>query len=301
MIERVAGLLERALAPGTTVHHDVNLPDLTNPPHERQCDVVVTSGIPPRTTRTIVEVQRRGKKVEVGHFDGWVTKMRDVGAQHLVCVSATGFPASIIAKAARLGPTVRLLTLKEITRDSPLLAGLFSRPFRMIVYDTERIFNLQLKEVPPQAYVDFNERLFRTAVGEVVSLSEIAMTLYIPAINAEPEGEHRLNDLEPAEEFVFLPFPQAGPTRIRFSVVATKRTFPLVLDAFEYRQIDDPAAQAWAVVATGQRDATTEYAVQVTFRPDSTGRLVPSSVHLEGMKKPGFAIISQSLLNPGRT
>src|SRR5262245_34193638 len=116
MVERVVGLIEATLDPGATVEHDVNLPDLATPGHTRQCDVVVTTGPQHRRTRTIVEVQRRGKKAEVAHFDAWVAKMRAVGAQHLVCVSTAGYPSSVADKAAQLGPTVRLATLKELER-----------------------------------------------------------------------------------------------------------------------------------------------------------------------------------------
>lgn len=64
-VERVAALIEKIIDPGNKVEHDVHLPDLETAGHTRQCDVVITSGVEHRRTRTMVEVQRRGRKVEV--------------------------------------------------------------------------------------------------------------------------------------------------------------------------------------------------------------------------------------------
>lgn len=74
-----------------------------------------TQGNPPRQSITIVEVQKRNTKPNIATFDGWVGKMRSVGAQQLMCVSAIGYPQSIIEEVKlKHGPTVRLLTLKEL-------------------------------------------------------------------------------------------------------------------------------------------------------------------------------------------
>jgi hypothetical protein len=118
LIERVVAGLEACLAPDSRVEHNVKLPVLGRPDREpRQCDVLVRQGTPPRETITIVEVQARNSRPEIGDLAAWVDKMREVGAQHLMCVSEAGFPASIVGDAAnKYGPTVRLMTLQQLER-----------------------------------------------------------------------------------------------------------------------------------------------------------------------------------------
>ena len=121
-VERVVGLLEKSLDPSATVQHNIKLPVLDSPKDKRQCDVVITFGQSPRQTVTIVEVQARKKKVGVGTLDGWVAKMREVGAQHLICVSEAGYTDRVAKKVNTIyGPTVRLLTLTEL--DIPTFPG----------------------------------------------------------------------------------------------------------------------------------------------------------------------------------
>lgn len=113
--EEVVRLLEATISPDSKVERNVQLPNLSSQRGAKcQCDVVIKSGRPPRETISIVEVQYRGTKVDINTFRGWCEKLRDVGAQHLICVSEKGFPDSIIEKAEKMGPSVRLLTLKEI-------------------------------------------------------------------------------------------------------------------------------------------------------------------------------------------
>src|SRR5947209_1625076 len=90
-VEKVVALLEKSLAPEARVRHNVKLPCLTTG-HEEQCDVVIEMGEEPRVTRTIVEVQKRNERVKPNDFRGWCQKMRDVGANRLICVSAKPFP-----------------------------------------------------------------------------------------------------------------------------------------------------------------------------------------------------------------
>jgi len=114
LVEEVAARLEAALAPHAVVSSNVQLPVLGSS-RRRQCDVVITMGRPPRETVSIVEVQKRKAKPDITTFHGWLQKMREVGAQHLICVSEAGYPASILEEVSqRIGPTVRLLTLSEL-------------------------------------------------------------------------------------------------------------------------------------------------------------------------------------------
>ena len=113
-VEKVVALLEKSLAPEARVKHNVKLPCLTTG-HKEQCDVVIEMGQEPRITRTIVEVQKRSARVKPNDFRGWCQKMRDVGANRLICVSAQPFPRSIKDKVAKeFGPTVLLVRLEAL-------------------------------------------------------------------------------------------------------------------------------------------------------------------------------------------
>lgn len=99
--EEVVGLLEKHLSPDARIQVDVKMPVLgSKSGRTRQCDVLVEEGDEPRMTRTLVEVQERDAKPDELTFDGWLKKMRQIGAQHLVCVTESGFPVSIKGKSS---------------------------------------------------------------------------------------------------------------------------------------------------------------------------------------------------------
>ena len=114
--EKIAALFEKAITPTAKVEHDKRLPVIGKPNRiPRQCDVVITFGKSPRNTRAIVEVQKRNNKPNIIEFHGWLKKMREVGAQQLICVSTKGFPKSIKDEVAEdIGPTVILMKLDEL-------------------------------------------------------------------------------------------------------------------------------------------------------------------------------------------
>lgn len=107
--ERLVAFLEKTIAPGSIVRHNVKMPVLgSNTRRRRQCDVVVLAGKPPRQTTTIVEVQKRGRKVGISEFHGWLAKMNEIGANQLICVSERGFSRDVVEAAAKHGSQVKL-------------------------------------------------------------------------------------------------------------------------------------------------------------------------------------------------
>lgn len=119
-LERVVQLIHASIEADSIVKQDVRLPVIKGHNKNkrwRQCDVVITSGPPYRRTITIFEVQDRNKKVEINDFKGWLGKLDDVGAQHLVCVSRFEFPESIKDEASELGGKVKLITIKDAEPD----------------------------------------------------------------------------------------------------------------------------------------------------------------------------------------
>jgi len=143
--EKTVTILERHFGQNAKVERDINLPVLTSPTKRtRQCDVVITEGSIPRQTISIVEVQNRTSKPSINDFEGGVVKMQQVGAQHLICVSEKGFPASIKERAKELGPTIRLLTLKQLEqRDTPFPLSIFSNDLQIVRYD--KLVELQIE------------------------------------------------------------------------------------------------------------------------------------------------------------
>ena len=114
-LELLVKLIEKSISPDSIVDHDVWLPVINSKCGAKcKCDIVIRSGKAPRETITIVEVQKRKKKVDKNDFRGWMEKVEEVGAQHLICVSQHDFPKSIKEKAFFSGHKVRLVTLQKL-------------------------------------------------------------------------------------------------------------------------------------------------------------------------------------------
>lgn len=115
-LEKIVEIIERSIAPTARIEQNVFLPVLTSTQgHTAQCDIVIRNGTPPRETLTIVEVQDRNSKVDINTFRGWLGKIEDVGAQHLICVSRKDFASSIKEKAGQSGSKIFLVTLKDLS------------------------------------------------------------------------------------------------------------------------------------------------------------------------------------------
>jgi hypothetical protein len=141
-VEKVVAFLEKSLSPEARVQHDVSLPNLSTG-HMEQFDVVVEVGTEPRIKRSVVEVQKRGKRVQVNDFRGWCQKFKEVGAHQLICVSAEPFSDSIKDMVTKqLGPTVLLVRLHDLaTSQWPI----------QIVNNSMRVFH-------PKIEIDFSAR-----------------------------------------------------------------------------------------------------------------------------------------------
>ena len=153
--EEIVALIEKVISPSSRIETNVFLPDLNSTNGStRQCDIVVKTGQSPRETISIIEVQNRTSKVDINTFDGWCQKMRDVGAQHLICVTKKGFPSSVEEKALRIGPTVRLLTLKQLASGVwPLsfLSNIVNNPRReLIAIESAEVHYTHERETDPE-------------------------------------------------------------------------------------------------------------------------------------------------------
>jgi hypothetical protein len=164
--EIIVAFIEQCICPKAIVKHNVNLPVLNSKTgRTRQCDVVIVEGKEPRETISIVEVQDRGKKVDINMFGGWIDKLREVGAQHLICVSKIGFPESVIEKAEQIGSSVRLIKFEEVKEKewpAKFLKKTVSNPQRKIlgVHDADLHFKLDRNISTANLEFDMNEKCF---------------------------------------------------------------------------------------------------------------------------------------------
>ncbi len=152
--EKLVQIIEKSISPEATVEHNIRLTDLTSKNNKkRQCDVVIRSGKNERETITIVEVQSRTTKFNITTFQGLIQKMRDVGAQHLICVSTTGFSSTIVEKAKELGGTVRLVMLNKYEPEEiPLNLNLPK-------LNLERFITSYESEGPPEIKFNSNSKI----------------------------------------------------------------------------------------------------------------------------------------------
>ncbi len=286
-IERVVALLERTLAPGARVEHDVLLPNLRLQGHECQCDVVIRSGAPPRETLTIVEVQKRSRAVDVNTFRGWCGKMTDVGAQHLICVSTKSFPQSVIDDAKVRGPTVRLVLLKEMDdRDSSRLApALGGYPVRRGLFQGVSELSLTWEDgFEGPAAIHPDAPLFELRPGQLVSLQEaIQIKLATPPLTTMPLGLRRIRVSSPEPLKCML---EGTERRVRVDCVVALTLSEQIVPAtrMTYVQAEDGEEIAWVMTAEATFEDGRHVGISVTFREGDDGRLVVGRVAPMGMR-----------------
>lgn len=85
---------------GVTVERNVLL---DSPDGPRQIDVLVRAEVAGHKLLTVVECRDLGKRLDVTHVDGLVSKMVDVRASKGVLVARKGFSRTAVRKAQRLG------------------------------------------------------------------------------------------------------------------------------------------------------------------------------------------------------
>lgn len=158
--EKVVAKIEEKINSSSLVEHNVRLPVIGDPNNGvRQCDVVIRTGSPPRETLTIVEVQNRDSRVDINTFGGWLEKMKEVGAQHLICVSKHPYPKSIISKAKKHGNSVSLIQLdldKKKKNGTPL----------------ENISTISTEIVRERTLVSFSEIMLHSDYADVLGLGD---------------------------------------------------------------------------------------------------------------------------------
>ena len=306
VVEEVASLLEKSLTPFAEVRRNVRLP-VIGKTRRRQCDVVITYGSPPRQTVTIVEVQKRARKPDINTFHGWCRKMREVGAQHLICVSMRGYPKSIIDEAAtRYGPMVRLLTLNELRK--PEVPGFaFVSPF--LLHEQPQVTleqvgpGVRLEDAPAEASVEFGkaDKVFTVDdSAEFQSILELISLVMRDVHNAfqqqrrqEPNSYRLSLTLGSVDRTLWLhidgqPYRVLDlPTNVRVEITVLR----IPLTVLEYHQESIEGALAWVAVAEGVSE-NKAISVRFVFKKDSEGLLRDVEVYQEGVESVGLVVSS---------
>jgi mRNA-degrading endonuclease RelE of RelBE toxin-antitoxin system len=186
--ERLVHLIEKSLNPGSVVLHNQHLTVVNSSSgRTRQCDVVIITGNDKRKTVTIVEVQERNAQVDINTFNGWLEKMREVGAQHLVCVSRREYPASVIEKANQLGSTVLLVNFNQSAEPDTIPLQLINSKATYSDFDIHELFDIELayskgvleasgirREELPSGSLGVNEEVFSLDGVSLTSLYRLA-------------------------------------------------------------------------------------------------------------------------------
>jgi hypothetical protein len=284
VIEHVAALIEKTLDPGADVQLNQFLPELKSG-GKRQCDVTVRTGPAARRTLSIVEVQRRHRRVDVAMLDGWIGKMEAVGAQHLVAVSTRGFQKGAIARAQERGPTVRLCTLQDLEAERWSALGL-NRAWTFVAHDIGNYTRVGLhSDGPPvTGRLENDDPRFTDPDGRSVSLNDIVRRAVMSHDGpVRKPGDHTFK-ISIEGPFLFR-LDESSSSRvavIEVDGVDSIRHESVPIELAEYTQMGEGAARTW--VMTAKVTNKKEQIVHVTFRPAADGRLTPdmSAVSFSG-------------------
>lgn len=262
-LEHLVKLIEKSISPNSIVEHDVKLPVLKSQSGAKsQCDVVIRSGKPPRETITIVEVQKRNKRVDINDFRGWLQKVEDVGAQHLICVSRHDFSKSIKEKAFFAGHKVRLVKLQELEVDHiPLV--LLNTKYEYIDFNLKEIKKLEIgyskseleklgilenvrEKTNSKAKIDTNMQIWSLDRKKMVSLFKLCRDFYSPP-NGQITGEGAISfKLKNSQELYMRETECFYRVRLDCKFEYSKKVYESPISVLSYEQIEG-GSLAWVV------------------------------------------------------
>lgn len=223
--------------------------------------------------------------------------MKQVGAQHLICVSKRGFTDSAKQDAMARGPTVRLMTLKQLEEGvGPLQVGIGS--FSMMEFRTGPFhadWNIWIDDIVKEALSDgraeanihlelrFDRNLAalyqvgRSTPASFNGLIEERRTALFKSRQLG-EGLHKVKLLSEADG-IFDYIDGATKHRFTFDVTDTiqvnYRHVPMTCLSYEQEQID--GALAWIMNASFSLNDK-DVDVRMTFVPDGDGNLAVKTV-----------------------
>lgn len=301
--EKVVAILEKILTPMAKVEHNILLTVLSRK-RKRQCDVVITFQ---DKSFAIVEVQkRRDKKPDINTFHGWCKKREEVGAKQLICVSALGYPKSIIEDVnLEYGPTVKLLTLSELEK-AKVLNVIF--PLNFLVYEKpvfsiESFGQLKIENSGSLRELKFSsdDQVFeiegdtkRSKIHELVSrtLQDVNKMMGKKGIR-EPKN-YKINlILGSAQKCLWIHANNQRLKVIKLPILVNVRLekIQVPIRCLEYKKIElDDGKLAWIILTEGRAIGKKSISFKLIFKPDNNGFLQLFLVDQIGVELTGVSL-----------
>ncbi|MCF2873880.1 MULTISPECIES: hypothetical protein [unclassified Tenacibaculum] len=279
-LEQLVELIEKSIDSDAIIERDVQMPLLNSlGGYKTQCDIVITKGVAPRITKTIIEVQDRNSKVKPNDFRGWIQKLEEVGAQHLICVSKQEFPESIKEKARYSGNKVSLINLSSLdTERIPINFfnyNFYYSTFHLKQWNLIKINNLSnsntlnLKSLFSNRKISANDKVFSYDKNIFFSFNELAnisikdKNIFNQKVNSTFSSffdKNRSLYLFYSDTFIEI------NCEFNFSYVLLNENIPTSLMSYEQ---DEFGALAWIIKAVYRKDKRfVEMNIPVTKRGD---------------------------------
>ncbi|MBO6524172.1 MAG: hypothetical protein JJ971_10130 [Balneolaceae bacterium] len=202
--EEIVELIEKSIDSDTVIERDVKLPLLnTGGKFYTQCDLVIKKGEAPRESITIVEIQNRKSKPSSNDFRGWVEKLNNVGAQHLLCVSKAGFTKSTKEIARNQGNRIMLVELREIPNEQiPVNFFKFESNYQEFSIENFESMEFNFSPIDLDVYfldenefdlrgIKYSDKIFSYSKKEKVSLLDICADS-VPYVKEDSTGKKTL-------------------------------------------------------------------------------------------------------------
>jgi hypothetical protein len=257
--EKIIAAIEKRISEESQILHNVILPDLSGDSDGRQCDIIIKSGKYPRESLTIVEVQDRKSQLDITTFDGFVTKMKSVGAQHLIVVSKQEFPLSVNKRAQRLGPTVRLIKFNELMKDD-FIINFLNDYITVLNHDLEN-FVVRIKKIEDESEnlekvmsileegrIEFVRDRYQYSPEELIFKCLKNMNISLS------EGENKIRIEIPLNQRLMLFSEPCIGVAVEFDVVVITSASKLKLKYFEYKQQDIDNPLVWYAEGIGENN-----------------------------------------------
>lgn len=252
ILEQLVAIIEKSIDPETQIEYNKRLPVIGSKTGRIcQCDVILRKGPAHRETLTIIEVQHRKKPLEINTFRGWVEKMKEVGAQHLYCVSVQAFPKSVVERARDLGNAVKLIYIGDTLPNEIPLTDI---SFGYRHFDAKFVKDIKVQIIseveganrsnPVQFEIGSADLLFSKDGSTMISVNDICLDEIAESNTANSERSISIRSTTDKIKLYVLYNQRLYPCSISFRVIYSDRVTEHLVNMLSYTQTDH-GALAW--------------------------------------------------------
>jgi len=212
----------------------------------------------------------------------WCQKREKLGAQHLICVSTSGYPESVQRDAALKGDTVRLMTFLECNAFPPFFRARELNVEMQVLLRREP--ELVREHEVPSEFLDTrcDSKVFQAdGHGNLISMMDIADREWAKGRVFDLSVEHQTHgkeirryrlDLASSTPKLWLPTSHGKRPLIeaRITDIVEKQRQAMPLKPLAYEQIGWNETLAWILLATG------------TYEGNEFGMRIPISGAIDG-------------------